>query len=173
MKFLILACVLRRLILFAPLPSANQEYFQFDPPDQLTDSLSGSSEIIDIGHPDSNTYNIILDEDEEEFEEVFIIVEEMPVFTGNEEKDFRKYIQENLIYPKEAWEAGIEGRVFVQFIVDKDGQVKNAHIVRGIDPVLDQEALRVINSSPIWQPGKQRGKPVNVQIVYPFSFIIQ
>lgn len=105
--------------------------------------------------------------------EVFFIVEEMPKFsydTLENLKAFRKYVADNLTYPEEAAEKGIEGDVFVQFIVNKKGQVVNAVIMRSLDPLLDEEVLRVINSSPKWTPGKQRGHKVNVAYTMPVKF---
>jgi len=111
--------------------------------------------------------------EEEKEETVFIIVEEMPSFRGEGQEGFRKYIFDNLRYPSIAQENGISGRVFVQFAVNSKGQVVDAKIVRGVDPALDAEALRVIKSSPPWAPGKQRGKPVKVQFTFPVNFVLQ
>ena len=113
-------------------------------------------------------------EDEEaDEEEVFIIVEDMPKFRGGDQNAFRTWIQQNLRYPEIAAENGISGRVFVQFAVNSKGHVVDAKVIRGVDPALDKEALRVVNSSPKWEPGKQRGKPVKVQFTFPIVFILQ
>ena len=72
-----------------------------------------------------------------------------------------------------AAENGIQGRVYVQFVVDRDGGISNAKIARGVDPSLDQEALRVVNSLPKWKPGMQRGKPVRVSYTVPINFQLQ
>ncbi len=113
------------------------------------------------------------EEEEAGEEEVFIIVEDMPKFMGSDQNAFRTWIQQNLRYPEIAAENGISGRVFVQFAVNSKGQVVDAKVIRGVDPALDKEALRVVNSSPKWQPGKQRGKPVKVQFTFPIVFILQ
>jgi protein TonB len=113
------------------------------------------------------------EEEEAGEEEVFIIVEDMPKFMGGDQNAFRAWIQQNLRYPEIAAENGISGRVFVQFAVNSKGQVVDAKVIRGVDPALDKEALRVVNSSPKWQPGKQRGKPVKVQFTFPIVFILQ
>jgi len=106
-------------------------------------------------------------------EEVFYIVEEMPTFNGDEPaQEFRKFIAQHLEYPESAAENGIEGRVIVQFAVDKDGKVVDAVVVRGVDQALDQEALRVVNSSPEWIPGRQRGQAVKVLFTFPINFIL-
>jgi TonB family protein len=105
-------------------------------------------------------------------EEVFHIVEEMPDFQGGKQDAFRVYISENLVYPEDAIKNGIEGRVFVQFTVTSDGSVTDAQIVRGAHPSLDKEALRVVRSSPRWEPGKQRGEAVNVAFTFPITFVL-
>lgn len=108
----------------------------------------------------------------EEDAEVFIIVEDMPEFPGGE-LALRKWIADNVKYPVIAAENGIQGKVYVTFVVDKDGSVTNARIARGVDPSLDQEALRVVNKLPKWKPGKQRGKPVRVSYTVPINFQLQ
>jgi len=113
-------------------------------------------------------------EDEEEAEEeIFFIVEDMPSFQGKGQNGFREFIAKNLRYPEIAAENGISGRVFVQFAVNSKGLVVDSKVVRGVDPALDKEALRVVNSSPKWMPGKQRGKPVKVQFTFPIAFVLQ
>ncbi|MGF7140866.1 energy transducer TonB [Roseimarinus sediminis] len=115
----------------------------------------------------------VIDADESEEEsEVFVIVEDMPEFPGGE-LALRKWIASNVDYPVIAAENGIQGKVYVQFVVDKDGSVTNARIARGVDPSLDQEALRVVNNLPRWKPGKQRGKPVRVSYTVPINFQLQ
>ncbi len=105
-------------------------------------------------------------------EPIFFIVEEMPDFPGGE-IELRNYIANNVNYPAEAQEKKIMGKVYVTFVVTKDGTIANAKIARGADPTLDQEALRVINSLPKWKPGKQRGTAVNVQYTVPINFVLQ
>ena len=80
------------------------------------------------------------------------------------------FIASNVKYPQVAKENGITGKVFVQFVVSKDGSVKNVTIARGVDKLLDEEALRVIKSLPNWTPGKNRGVAVNVQFTIPINF---
>ena len=113
------------------------------------------------------------EEEEAGEEEVFIIVEDMPKFKGGDQNAFRTWIQQNLRYPEIAAENGISGRVFVQFAVNSKGSVVDAKVIRGVDPALDKEALRVVNSSPKWEPGKQRGKHVKVQFTFPIVFVLQ
>ena len=134
---------------------------------------------------------------------VFMVVEEMPKFNGDAEAmEFRKYIAKNLIYPKEAAAAGVSGKIFTKFIVTKEGKVvvpdKEALAEvegKAMDEVvvvtyrkveqdaenpdekyiqmLKDEAIRVITSSPDWEPGKQRGKAVNVMFTFPITFALQ
>ncbi len=109
--------------------------------------------------------------EEEAFEEeVFFIVEKMPRFNGKEQEEFRKFIHEHIQYPEIAAENGIEGIVYVQFTVNRKGDISDVHIVRGVDPALDEEAIRVVSSSPKWTPGEQRGKPVSVCFTFPIHF---
>ena len=102
--------------------------------------------------------------------EIFLIVEEMPEFPGGEEA-LRKYIADNVKFPDEAKANGQEGKVFVQFIIDKNGDAKDVEIVNGtgID-CLDNEAIRVVKSMPQWKPGRQRGQNVNVSFTVPINF---
>jgi len=111
-------------------------------------------------------------EEEEDAAEVFFIVEEMPEFPGGE-LALRKWIANEIKYPVIAQENGIQGKVYVTFVVGKDGSINNATVARGVDPSLDKEALRVVNALPKWKPGKQRGKPVNVSYTVPINFVLQ
>ncbi len=113
------------------------------------------------------------EEEEVEEEEVFFIVEDMPSFRGEGQEGFRRYIQQNLRYPQIAQENGIEGKVYVQFAVNSKGEVVDTKVVRGVDPALDKEALRVVMSSPKWEPGRQRGNAVKVQFTFPIVFVLQ
>lgn len=99
-------------------------------------------------------------------------VEKMPDFNNKGQDGFRQYLADNIRYPEEAKEKGIQGRVFVQFMVMRDGSVSHAQIVKGINPVLDKEALRVVESSPEWEAGKIDGMPVNVVFTFPINFAL-
>jgi protein TonB len=112
-------------------------------------------------------------EEEAEEAEIFYIVEDMPSFQGKGQEGFREWIAKNLRYPEIAAENGISGRVFVQFVVEPDGSVSKVQVVRGVDPALDKEAMRVVSASPKWSPGKQRGKPVRVAYTFPIVFVLQ
>ena len=106
-------------------------------------------------------------------DEPFIRVEDMPEFKGGDLMNFVKYINQNLNYPAIAAENGIEGKVIIRFVVGKNGKVKDVALLRGSDPALDKEALRVVAASPDWKPGKQRGVPVNVCFTVPINFKLQ
>ena len=103
---------------------------------------------------------------------VYQIVEEMPQYPGGENA-LMDYVSKNVVYPKEAQEKGISGRVFVSFIVEKDGSVSNVKVMRGIGGGCDEEAVRVISGLPKWKPGKMKGKPVRVSYMMPITFRLQ
>ena len=105
-------------------------------------------------------------------EQAFDIVEQMPEYPGGAMAMF-EYLSKSIKYPKEAAEAQKEGRVIATFIVNKDGSISDACVVKSVDPALDAEALRVINGMPNWKPGKQNGKVVNVKYTIPISFRLQ
>ena len=93
-----------------------------------------------------------------------------PKFKGKDSSAFSEWVNRKLVYPKIAKENGVEGRVTVQFTVDKDGSVSDVKVLRGVDPSLDQEAVRVISMSPKWNPGKKDGKRVSVTYTFPVIF---
>ena len=120
-----------------------------------------------------NEYMVPENEVEEEEEaEVFTIVDEMPQFPGGESK-LMEYVSKNINYPQIARESGIQGRVFVGFVVEPDGSISNVKLLRGIGGGCDEEALRVVNSLPKWKPGKNRGKAVRVSYQIPVFFKLQ
>lgn len=104
-------------------------------------------------------------------EEAFVIVEEMPEFPGGK-KALQEYLSEHCEYPEEAEDEGIEGTVYVNFVVEKDGSISNVKIVRGIGGGCDEEAMRVVKNMPSWIPGKQRGKLVRVNYNLPIRFAL-
>ena len=103
--------------------------------------------------------------------EIFFIVEQMPKFQGGDINKFRKWVASQLRYPEDAAEKGISGRVVVSFIVETDGSLSNITVVRGSYPSLNAEALRVVKSSPKWEPGLQRNHKVRVSMTLPIIFI--
>ena len=105
-------------------------------------------------------------------EQIFTVVEQMPEFPGGE-MALRQYIASTVKYPDAAVKNGTQGKVYVTFVVSKDGNVADSRIARGVDASLDAEALRVVNSLPKWKPGTQRGQAVNVQYTIPINFKLQ
>ena len=112
-------------------------------------------------------------EEEEVVEaEIFTVVEEMPEFPGGMAK-LAEYLAKNIKYPQLARESGIQGRVFINFVVENDGSVTNVKVMRSLGGGCDEEAMRVVKSMPKWKPGKQRGKPVRVSYNLPVNFKLQ
>ena len=103
-------------------------------------------------------------------EEVYEVVEKMPEFPDGGMPGLMKYLSANIRYPEAAHKDGTQGRVTVQFVVGKDGSIGNVSILRGVDPALDAEAIRVISGMPKWKPGTQKGEPVNVKYTVPVMF---
>ncbi len=133
------------------------------------DTLSQSSDASDY-----ETAQVVIQDLESESEEevqIFMVVEQMPEFPGGEEKLYR-FLADSIRYPESAKESSIQGRVFVTFTVEKDGSISDARILRGIGGGCDEEALRVIQLMPKWNPGMQRGKPVRVQYNIPVKFTL-
>ncbi|MDR0755168.1 MAG: energy transducer TonB [Prevotellaceae bacterium] len=170
-----------------PLPEEEQpEPEQVVPQPIMSDELNIVDENIDINtdidftsEVDKNFAIEAVDyvakkvEEEEAAEESipFAIVEEKPKFQGGDQNTFRNWVNSKINYPETAQENGVQGRVMLQFTVDKDGFVKNVKVVRKVDPDLDREAVRVVSASPKWTPGKQRTK--NVAVVFNFPVVFQ
>lgn len=112
------------------------------------------------------------EEESAEEQQIFMVVESMPEFPGGE-AELHRYLAENIKYPQMAKESGIQGRVFVTFVVERDGAVTDVRVLRGIGGGCDEEAIRVVKNMPKWAPGKQRGKPVRVQFNLPVKFTLQ
>ena len=110
---------------------------------------------------------------EEEVEEEalpFYTVEIKPTFNGGDANEFSKWVNQRLVYPEICVQNGVSGRVTLSFTIKADGTLADAKVVRGVDPALDQEALRVVKSSPKWAPGKQRDRAVPVTYIFPVIF---
>ena len=105
-------------------------------------------------------------------EKVFDMVEQMPTFPGGQ-TELMAYLGKNIKYPTIAQENGTQGRVIIQFVVERDGSISDVHVARGVDPYLDKEAVRVVKSMPKWLPGKQNGKAVRVKFTVPVMFRLQ
>ena len=104
--------------------------------------------------------------------EIFEVVEQNPSFPGGD-AELMKWLSKNLKYPASAQDNGIQGRVLVSFVVNKDGSIVDPKVLRSVDPALDKEAMRVVTAMPKWQPGKQRGKTVRVKFTLPVTFRLQ
>ena len=115
---------------------------------------------------------VVEEEEEESAKQIFTVVEEMPEFPGGQGA-LLQYLSKSIKYPVIAQENGIQGRVSCSFVVEKDGSVTDVQVLRGVDPSLDKEAIRVITAMPKWKPGKQRGKPVRVKYTVPVTFRLQ
>ena len=115
---------------------------------------------------------IKVEEPKEDVDEIFTIVEESAAPKGGMAA-FYKYIGSKLKYPSQATRMGVEGKVFVEFVINRDGTLVDVRVVRGIGAGCDEEAIRVVQSSPAWTPGKQRGKPVRQKYTLPIQFKLQ
>ncbi|TCO08361.1 energy transducer TonB [Natronoflexus pectinivorans] len=153
------------------------------PPPAVTDILNIVDDDIDLDeeleifdtemHDDSMIDFVDMDYEEERDDgEIFIIVEEMPEFPGGVQA-LQRYLAQSIRYPVIAQENGIQGRVYIQFVINQNGEVTNATVLRGVDPSLDREALRVVQAMPNWTPGRQRNRPVRVSYTVPINFVLQ
>lgn len=131
------------------------EELEIEDADDESDNVE-VSDVSDFGEYDENSGE----------EEVFAIVEDMPAFPG----DLNKWLSKNVKYPAIAQENGIQGKVYVKFVIERDGSVTGVEVQRGVDASLDKEAIRVIKSMPKWKPGKQRNKAVRVSYTVPINF---
>ena len=111
----------------------------------------------------------LLSAQEKDKEVVFDIVEEHASFPGGQEK-LAEFLNANIKYPAKAKRKNIQGKVFVEFVVWKDGQIKDVKVKRGVHPLLDAEAVRVIKKMPLWIPARQRGENVNARFILPINF---
>ena len=112
------------------------------------------------------------EEEEESAQQIFTVVEKQPEFPGGM-SELMKFLAKSIKYPVIAQENGIQGRVVCSFVVNRDGSIVDIQVMRGVDPSLDKEAVRVIGTMPKWKPGEQRGKPVRVRFILPVQFRLQ
>jgi protein TonB len=112
-------------------------------------------------------------EEEATEEEVFVIVEDMTKFKGGDINKFREWVQKRVRYPEIASENGIQGRVYITFVVETSGLVSNVSVTRSVDALLDEAAKEAVEASPKWEPGMQRGRPVRVRYSIPIIFQIE
>lgn len=138
----------------------------------VNDNIVVENPIVLASNEDSKIEYTETEEEEDIVEEdiPFAVVEEKPKFMGGDENEFTRWVFQNLSYPDIAKENHIQGRVMVSFRVTADGRVADVKVLRGVDPSLDKEAVRVITMSPRWSPGRQRNKPVPVRYLFPVTF---
>lgn len=138
------------------------------PPKREGNSLAGSPAQPKVS-VEITKLEVFQDKPESPPSEVFVVVEEMPAYPGGD-KAMMEFIYNNIVYPAEAKEKNIQGRVVLRFVVKYNGEVGDVQVIKGVDPLLNMEAQRVIENLPVWKPGKQGGKPVNVWYSVPVTF---
>ena len=160
-----------------PPPSAPKIPVLSDQIDIVDDEIEVNDDLFMNLEDDSNMGVEIMEYVEVTEEEVveeeaipFQLVEEKPSFQGGDANQFSKWVNSRLVYPEIAKENGVQGRVTLQFTVEKDGSVTKVKVLRGVDPSLDKEAVRVVSMSPKWKPGKQRDRAVPVTYTFPVIF---
>ncbi len=143
---------------------------------EIMDTETNQDEMVEV----VEDLNVEMEEEEATEAPIFMVVEEMPIFrpdicstTEEGQRELMKYISTAIRYPIIAAENGIQGRVYVTFVVSPQGTVTNVEVTRGVYPELDEEAVRVVNDLPRFSPGKQRGKPVRVRYSVPINFVLQ
>jgi periplasmic protein TonB len=124
---------------------------------------------LDNEAPRIEVASVVVAEAEEEVDEIFTIVEESAMPTGGMPA-FYKYLVDNMRYPAQARRLGVEGKVTLSFVVDKNGKISEVTVLRGIGSGCDEEAVRVMQNAPVWKPGKQRGRAVKQRCIMPISF---
>jgi protein TonB len=151
-----------------PTPIINPQIIIVEP--DITKLMNLDPSIFD--EPEIGKFTPIAYEPEPEVDEVvdFVVIENKPTFMGGDEKYFSKWVAKNIVYPQIAVDNDIQGRVFVEFVIDVDGSITEIKVLRSDDESLKQEALRVLGLSPKWEPGKQRQKPTKVRFTFPFVF---
>ena len=140
---------------------------------EINDDISIDAEADESTQVEEYKAPVIKQVEEEEVEEqqIFMVVENAPSFPGGDAARM-KFLQDNIKYPQMARESGIQGTVYVTFVVERSGAVTDVKILRGIGGGCDEEAVRVVQNMPKWEPGKQRGKPVRVQFNMPIKFTL-
>ena len=134
---------------------------------KFEDDETSEDKVVEIYAP------VLQAEEEATEDEIFVIVEDMPKFRGGDINKFREWVQKRVRYPEVAAENGIQGRVFITFVVEPNGNVTNVSITRSVDPLLDDAAKEAVAASPKWEPGMQRGRPVRVRYSIPIIFQLQ
>jgi len=135
------------------------------------DILAHSGDITIVNNGAGMGDDLLAGEGGTDTSEPFFLVEVMPAFRGGDLNKFRDWIQKRTNYPQTAIDAKIKGTVFLTFIVEKDGSVTNVTVIKGVHPLIDNEAVKAISQSPKWAPGLQRGQPVRVRYQISLNFI--
>lgn len=137
---------------------------------------------VDFFDPEANTDPVTIapisiapkvEDVKDDDDQPFIVVENMPTFQNGGLEGFQKYVMKNVVYNEAARDAGTVGTVIVEFVVGKTGKIEDIKILRGVDPALDNEVIRVLKNAPAWKPGYQRGNPVKVKFTLPVKFALQ
>jgi periplasmic protein TonB len=172
----------------APPPPASQPVVRYVPPvivDSIPPTEKPAPTVADVqaSNPDKNTEEVAVSSSASENEligdpdgtggdEPFMLVEVTPTFRGGDLEKFREWVQKRVVYPQEAQDNRIHGKVYLTFVVERDGTVSNVNIVKSVDKLLDDAAKKAIESSPKWSPGLQRGRPVRVRFSIYLNFQI-
>lgn len=141
-------------------PPPTEDVKEVEKEDDQTKTSFGPPDLAPIAKPAEKT---------EVPDEIFDVVEEDPGFPNGEE-EMQRFIKSNIKYPEISIQMGDQGKVYVRFVVEKDGSISNVSIARSVTPELDREAMRVVRMMPKWNPGKQRGRPVRTNVVIPIVF---
>ena len=160
-----------------PPPAAPEIPVLSDLLDIVDDNIEVGYDFVDLTEENGQEITIVsyidtpVVEEEDEDETIpMVLVETKPTFNGGDANDFSKWVNARLVYPERAREMGVQGRVTLQFTIGTDGKVFDVKVLKGADPLLDQEAMRVVASSPRWSPGKQRDRAVKVSYTFPVVF---
>ena len=156
----------------SPSETGSESYLIIDF-DKRTVSSDFGGNLVKIENSPNNVGNNDIVEVIEEEAIPIQLVEDKPSFNSGDANEFSKWVNSKLVYPEKAKENGVQGRVTIQFTVEKDGSISNVKVLRGVDEFLDKEAIRVVSSSSgMWSPGKQNNNPVKVLYTYPVVFML-
>ena len=154
----------------AKIPILSDQIDIIDDDIKINDNIINTEDDASLGVEIQDYVEEVKEEVVEEEAIPFQLVEEKPKFQGGDANDFTKWVNQRLVYPDVAKENGVQGRVMLQFTVNTDGSVSGVKVLRGVDPSLDKEAVRVVSMSPKWTPGKQRDRKVKVTYTFPVIF---
>ena len=152
------------------IPVLSDEIIIMDDDVKVDDNILNLEDDASLGVQIVDYKEEVVEEPIEEEAVPFVLVEQKPQFQGGDANDFTKWVMSRIVYPEIAKENGVQGRVTLQFKINKDGSLTDVKVVRGVDPSIDKEAVRVVSSSPKWTPGKQRDRAVPVTYTFPVVF---